>query len=35
LFCCTVLILSSTQEHFHLAEGIRIEMANIVFNKAA
>jgi hypothetical protein len=35
LLCCTILILSWTQEHFHLAEGVSEEMANIVFNKAA
>jgi hypothetical protein len=35
LLCCTILILSCTQEHFCLAEDISIEMANIVFNKAA
>jgi hypothetical protein len=32
--CFTILILSCTQEHFHLAEDISIEMANIVFDKA-
>jgi hypothetical protein len=35
LLCCTILILSCTQEHFRLAEGVSIEMANIVFDKAA
>jgi hypothetical protein len=34
LLCCAILILSYTQEHFYLAEGVRIEMANIVFDKA-
>jgi hypothetical protein len=33
LFCCRILIISYTQEHFRLAEGISIEMANIVFDK--
>jgi hypothetical protein len=32
--CCTILILSCTHEHFHLAEAVSIEMANIVFDKA-
>jgi hypothetical protein len=35
LLCWAILILSSTHEHFHLAEGISKEMAHIVFNKAA
>jgi hypothetical protein len=35
LLCCTILILSYTQEHFHLAEGVNLETANIVFDKAA
>jgi hypothetical protein len=35
LLCCTILILCCTQEHFCLVEGISMEMANIVFNKAA
>jgi hypothetical protein len=35
LFCCTILILSYTQEHFHLVEGVSLEAANIVFNEAA
>jgi hypothetical protein len=35
LVCCTILILSYTQEHFHLAEGVSLESANIVFNKVA
>jgi hypothetical protein len=30
-----ILILSSTQEHFRLAEGVSEDVANIVFNKAA
>jgi hypothetical protein len=34
LLCCAILILSYTQEHFYLAEGISKEMENIVFNKA-
>jgi hypothetical protein len=34
LHCCAILILFCTQEHFHLVEGISIEMANIVFDKA-
>jgi hypothetical protein len=32
--CCAILIISCTQEHFHLAEGVTLEVANIVFNKA-
>jgi hypothetical protein len=32
---CAILILSCTHEHFCLVEGISIEMANIVFDKAA
>jgi hypothetical protein len=35
LLCCANLIHSCMQEHFYLAEGVSIEMANIVFNKAA
>jgi hypothetical protein len=35
LLCWAILILSSTHEHFRLAEGISKDMANIVFNKAA
>jgi hypothetical protein len=35
LLCCAILILSCTYKHFCLAEGISIEMANIVFDKAA
>jgi hypothetical protein len=34
LLCCAILILSCTQEHFHLAEGISLESANIIFDKA-
>jgi hypothetical protein len=34
LLCCVILTISCTQEHFHLAEGVNLEMANIVFNKA-
>jgi hypothetical protein len=34
LLCCTVLILSCTQEHFHLAEGVSLKTDNIVFDKA-
>jgi hypothetical protein len=35
LLCCTILILSYTHEHFHLAEGVSLEEANIAFDKAA
>jgi uncharacterized membrane protein len=35
LLCCTILILSSTQEYFRLAEGVSLETANIVFDKVA
>jgi hypothetical protein len=35
LLCCTILILSYTQERFRLAEGISEEMAHIVFNKVS
>jgi uncharacterized membrane protein len=35
LLCCVILILSSTQDHFHLVEGISLETTNIVFNKVA
>jgi hypothetical protein len=35
LVCCAILILSCTQEHFHLAEGISEEITNIVFNKVS
>jgi hypothetical protein len=31
----TILILSCTQEHFCLAEGVSLETANIVFDKAS
>jgi hypothetical protein len=31
LLCCTILILSCTQEYFRLAEGITLEVTNIVF----
>jgi hypothetical protein len=34
LVCCTILILSCTQEHFLLMEGVSLEKANIVFDKA-
>jgi hypothetical protein len=34
LLCCATLILSCTHEHFHLAEGVSLEVANIVFDKA-
>jgi uncharacterized membrane protein len=34
LLCCVILILSSTQEHFCLAEGVSLETGNIVFDKA-
>jgi hypothetical protein len=35
LFCCTILILSCTHEHFSLVEGVIWETANIIFDKAA
>jgi hypothetical protein len=35
LLCWATLILSCTQEYFHLAEGISLEKANIVFDKVA
>jgi hypothetical protein len=35
LLCCTILILSCMQEHFRLAEGISLNAANTVLNKAA
>jgi hypothetical protein len=35
LLCCATLILSCTQEHFRLAEGVTSKAANIVFDKAA
>jgi hypothetical protein len=35
LFCCAILVLSCTQEHFRLAEGGSLEASNIVFDKAA
>jgi hypothetical protein len=35
LFCWAILILSFTQEHFCLAEGVSEDVANIIFNKAA
>jgi hypothetical protein len=35
LLCYPNLILSCTHEHFHLAEGVSIEVANIFFDKAA
>jgi hypothetical protein len=31
--CCVILILSCTQEHFCLVEGISLDAANIVFDK--
>jgi hypothetical protein len=34
LLCCVILILSYTHEHFHLAEGVSVEISNIVFDKA-
>jgi hypothetical protein len=34
LLCCLLLILSYTQEHFYFVEGVSLEMANIVFDKA-
>jgi hypothetical protein len=35
LLCYTILILNCTQDHFRLAEGISLEMANFVFDKVA
>jgi hypothetical protein len=35
LYCSAILILSYTQDHFCLVEGVSKEMANIVFSKAA
>jgi hypothetical protein len=35
LLCCTILILSCIHEHFRLVEGVSLEMASIVFDKAA
>jgi hypothetical protein len=35
LLCYTILILSYTQNHFCLAKGVSIEMANIVYDKVA
>jgi hypothetical protein len=35
LVCCAILMLSFTKEHFCLTEGVSLEMANIVFDKAA
>jgi hypothetical protein len=35
LLCCVILILSCTLEYFCWAEGVSIEMANIVFDKVA
>jgi hypothetical protein len=35
LLCCTIFIISCTQDHFCLAEGVSLEMANIVSDKAA
>jgi hypothetical protein len=35
LLCCAILLLSYTQEHFRLVEGISLESANNFFNKAA
>jgi hypothetical protein len=34
LLCCAILLLSCTQEHFRLAEGISLESANNFFDKA-
>jgi hypothetical protein len=33
LLCCAILILSCTHEHFHLAEGVSLEMTNIAFDR--
>jgi hypothetical protein len=33
LLCCAILVLSWTQEHFCLAGGVSLEVANIVFDK--
>jgi hypothetical protein len=35
LLCYAILILSCTQDHFCLAEGVSMEVSNIVFDKAA
>jgi hypothetical protein len=35
LLYCAILILSFTQEYFCLVEGISLETANIIFDKAA
>jgi hypothetical protein len=35
LLCYVILILSYMQEHFRLAEGVSLDSANIVFDKAA
>jgi hypothetical protein len=35
LLCCVILILSCTHAHFCLAEGVSMEMANTIFDKAA
>jgi hypothetical protein len=35
LFCCEILILSYTQDHFCLVEDVSLETANIVFDKVA
>jgi hypothetical protein len=35
LLYCTILIISCIQEHFRLAEGVSLEVASIVFDKAA
>jgi hypothetical protein len=35
LLCCTILILSCIHEHFRLVEGVSLEIASIVFDKAA
>jgi hypothetical protein len=35
LLCCTILILSCTQEHFHLVEDVCLESANIALDKVA
>jgi hypothetical protein len=34
LLCGVILILSYMQEHFRLVEGVSLETANIVFDKA-
>jgi hypothetical protein len=29
LLCCAILIISYTHDHFHLAEGVSMEMASL------